>query len=97
MIRHCGCPCCYLLSIRWEKYELSQIDIWALAHSRYQREMLSEEQSETWDRFFPHMFSDGDETISRARWEELHYGFDREFGITFDLRCSIMEIAAKEN
>ncbi len=64
---------------RWEKYELNLLDIWALAHSRYQRELLSENQWETWDRYFTHLFSNGAEAISKARWEELHYGFDPEF------------------
>ena len=67
--------------IRWEKYELNLLDIWALAHSRYQRELLSENQWETWDRFFTHLFSNGAEAISKARWEELHNGFDPEFWI----------------
>jgi hypothetical protein len=66
-------------AIRWEKYELNMLDIWALAHSRYQRELLSEAQWETWDQYFIHMFSDGTEAISRARWEELHFGYDQEF------------------
>jgi hypothetical protein len=65
--------------IRWEKYELNMLDIWALAHNRYQRGLLSEDQWETWDRYFTHMFSNESEAISKARWEELHYGFDREF------------------
>ena len=65
--------------IRWEKYELNMLDIWALAHSRYQRGLLSEAQWQTWDEYFTHMFSDEAEAISKTRWEELHYGFDQEF------------------
>ena len=65
--------------IRWEKYELNLLDIWALAHSRYQRELLSEDQWATWDRYFTHMFSNGAEAVSKSRWEELQYGFDQEF------------------
>ena len=65
--------------IRWEKYELGMLDIWALAHSRFQRELLSETQWLTWDRYFTHMFSNEAEAISKARWEELHYGFDADF------------------
>jgi hypothetical protein len=65
--------------IRWEKYELNMLDIWALAHSRYQRGLLSEDQWQTWNRYFTYMFSNGGEAISRTRWEELHYGFEREF------------------
>ena len=65
--------------IRWEKYELNMLDIWALAHSRHQRELLSEDQWVTWDRYFTHMFSNEGEAISKSRWEELQYGFDTEF------------------
>jgi len=65
--------------IRWEKYQLNMLDIWALAHSRYARELLSEDQWMTWDRYFTHMFSNESEALSKARWEKLSYGFDTEF------------------
>jgi hypothetical protein len=65
--------------IRWEKYELNMLDIWALAHSRYRRGLLSDVQWETWDTYFTHMFTNEAEAISKARWEALRYGFDREF------------------
>ena len=65
--------------IRWEKYQLNMLDIWALAHSRYTRELLSADQWMTWDRYFTHMFSNESEAISKARWEGLGYGFDAEF------------------
>ena len=55
------------------------LDIWALAHTRYKRELLSEGQWNTWDTYFTHVFSNEVEAISKARWEELHYGFDEEF------------------
>ena len=66
-------------AIRWEKYELNMLDIWALAHNRYQRELLSEDQWVTWDRYFTHMFSNEGEAISKTRWEELQHGFDTQF------------------
>lgn len=66
-------------AIRWEKYELNMLDIWALAYSRYQRDLLSEDQWKTWDRYFTHLFSNESEAISSARWQELRYGFDNEF------------------
>jgi hypothetical protein len=65
--------------IRWEKYELNMLDLWALAHSRHQRELLSEDQWLTWDRYFTHVFSNGAEAISESRWKELQYGFDTDF------------------
>lgn len=66
-------------ALRWEKYELGMLDLWALAHSRYQRQLLSEDQWLTWDRYFTHMFSEEVEAISRSRWDELQYGFDSDF------------------
>ncbi len=68
-------------AIRWEKYELNMLDIWALAHNRYQRELLSEDQWVTWDRYFTHIFSNEGEAISKTRWEELQYGFDTQFWV----------------
>ncbi len=65
--------------IRWEKYELGMLDIWALAHSRYKRDLLSEEQWVAWDRYFSNIFSKGAESISRERWEELQYGYETSF------------------
>ena len=66
-------------AIRWEKYELNMLDIWALAHSRFQRGLLSKEQWLTWDGYFTHLFSNEAEAITRSRWEELQYGFETEF------------------
>ena len=66
-------------AMRWEKYELNMLDIWALAHTRYQNELLAEDQWVTWDRYFTHMFSNEAVAISETRWEELRYGFDNEF------------------
>ncbi len=68
-------------AIRWEKYELNMLDIWALAYNRYQRDLLSEDQWETWDRYFTHMFSKEAEAISKARWEDLQYGFETEYWV----------------
>jgi hypothetical protein len=65
--------------IRWEKYELGMLDIWALAHSRYDRNLLSEEQWVAWDRYFTHLFSKEAESITRGRWRELSYGYETGF------------------
>lgn len=66
-------------TVRWEKYQLNMLDIWALAHSRYERGLLSDDQWNTWDEYFRHMFSNEAEAISRERWEDLRYGFDNQF------------------
>jgi len=66
-------------AVRWEKYELNLLDIWAMAYNRYQRELLAENQWVAWDTYFTHLFSSGGEAISKARWEELQYGFDKDF------------------
>ena len=66
-------------AVRWEKYELNLLDIWAMAYNRHERELLAENQWKAWDRYFTHMFSTGGEAITKARWEELQYGYDDEF------------------
>ena len=66
-------------AVRWEKYELNLLDIWAMAYNRHERELLAENQWIAWDTYFTHMFSSGGEAISKSRWEELRYGFDHDF------------------
>lgn len=66
-------------SVRWEKYQLNLLDIWALAHTRYQRKLLSEDQWEAWDVYFTALFSSGGERISKARWDGLRRGFGADF------------------
>lgn len=66
-------------AVRWEKYELNLLDIWAMAYNRHQRELLAENQWNAWDTYFTHLFSSGAEAIPKSRWEELQYGFDHDF------------------
>lgn len=66
-------------AVRWEKYQLNLLDIWAMAYNRHQRDLLAEDQWEAWDRYFTYTFSYGGEVISKIRWEELEYGFDQDF------------------
>ena len=66
-------------AVRWEKYELNLLDIWAMAYNRHERELLAENQWIAWDTYFTHMFSSGGEAVSKTRWEELQYGFDHDF------------------
>ncbi len=66
-------------AVRWEKYELNLLDIWAMAYNRFKRELLAENQWVAWDTYFTHMFSTGGEAISKSRWEDLHFGFDKDF------------------
>ena len=66
-------------AVRWEKYELNLLDIWALAYIRYGRDLLSDDQWNAWDVYFTDLFSDGGEKISKQRWVELERGFDHDF------------------
>ena len=66
-------------AVRWEKYELNLLDIWAMAYNRHQRELLAENQWIAWDTYFTHVFSTGGEAISKSRWEDLQFGFDKDF------------------
>jgi len=66
-------------AVRWEKYQLNLLDIWAMAYDRHQRDLLGEDQWLAWDRYFTHTFSYGGEAISKNRWQELEYGFAQDF------------------
>jgi len=66
-------------AVRWEKYQLNLLDIWALAYNRHQRDLLSDSQWIAWNRYFSTVFSEGGEKLTKPRWQELEYGFDAEF------------------
>lgn len=66
-------------AVRWEKYHLNLLDVWALAHTRHKRGLLGDDQWLTWDRYFAELFATGGERLSLERWQELHYGFDPGF------------------
>ena len=68
-------------ALRWELYELGLLDIWALAHTRHQRELLGDRQWIAWDTYFTHLFSNSAEKMGKERWQELEYGFDRGFWV----------------
>jgi hypothetical protein len=66
-------------AVRWEKYHLNMLDIWALAHTRHERGLLGQDQWDTWDRYFVELFSEGAEGLTYERWDELQHGFDSDF------------------
>ena len=66
-------------AIRWEKYQLNLLDIWALAYTRHQSQLLSEDQWRAWDVYFSDLFASGGEKITKQRWDELENGFDHGF------------------
>ena len=66
-------------AIRWEKYELNVLDIWALAHSRYRNGLLSDDAWTAWDTYFVSEFKGGTPTLTRERWQGHQSGFDRAF------------------
>ena len=66
-------------SIRWEKYQMNLLDIWALAYMRHQADLLSERQWRAWDTYFTDLFSRGGERISKQRWDQLRSGWDAGF------------------
>ena len=66
-------------SVRWEKYQLNMVDIWALAYTRHRDQLLSDPQWQAWDGYFTETFSTGGEKITRQQWNALVNGFDRGF------------------
>ena len=66
-------------AVRWEKYQLDLLDIWALAFMPYQRDLLAQDQWVAWNDYFTGLFADGGERLSRTRWEELRFACDTTF------------------
>ena len=65
--------------IRWTKYIESLLDIWAIAYTRRQENLLDERQWRAWDQYFKTTFSAGPEKLSHATWQHYEYGFDPRF------------------
>lgn len=66
-------------AIRWEKYQLNLLDIWALAFNRYHADLLAESEWLAWDGFFGEVFRTGEEALSIELWREYQYGYDPRF------------------
>lgn len=66
-------------ALRWEKYQLNLLDIWALAFNRHENELLADSEWTAWDRYFIETFSRQAEAIGEQRWKELAYAYDADF------------------
>lgn len=66
-------------AIRWERYQLNLLDIWAMAYNRHRQDLLGPEQWNAWNTYFTQLFREGGERMSYAMWEEYTYGFDPDF------------------
>jgi hypothetical protein len=66
-------------AVRWEKWQLVQLDIWAMAYNRHDRGLLGTDEWAAWDRYFVELFSVAAERLSRDQWASLTYGFDADF------------------
>jgi len=66
-------------AVRWEKYHMNLLDIWAMAYMRHGDDLLSDQQWNAWDGYFTDLFTNGGEKLSRQRWEQLEYGYDHGF------------------
>lgn len=66
-------------AVRWEKYQLNLLDIWALAFNRRKRDLLAYEEWIAWDRYFAETFRTGGEKLSLEQWDKLRYGYADDF------------------
>ena len=66
-------------TVRWEKYQLTMLDIWAMAYMRHNADLLSRDQWESWNGYFTQIFKSGTEKLTEARWREFEFGYDRSF------------------
>ena len=67
--------------IRWERYQLNMLDIWAMAFNRHRQDLLGPEQWTAWNTYFTELFREGGEKLSREMWQEYTYGFDADFWV----------------
>lgn len=66
-------------TVRWEKYQLNLLDIWAMAFARHAADLLGDDQWKAWDDYFAELFRTGGERLSRDQWDSLRFGFDQAF------------------
>ena len=66
-------------AVRWEKYQLVLLDMWALGFNRHRRGLLATDQWDAWDGYFAEIFSTGAERMPADQWESLAYGYDPVF------------------
>ena len=66
-------------AVRWEKYQLNLLDIWAMAFMRHEAGLLAGNQWKAWDDYFTQLFKQGGEKLSTNQWAALEYGYDKDF------------------
>jgi hypothetical protein len=66
-------------AMRFLKWQLLHLDIWAMAYNRHERELLGTDEWEAWDQYFVQLFSAKAERVSRDQWSSLAFGFDADF------------------
>ncbi len=66
-------------AVRWEKYQLVLLDMWALGFNRHRRGLLASDQWAAWDSYFVVIFTTGAERMPQTQWESLAYGYDPVF------------------
>ena len=77
--RRAGAELTDVEAVRWEKYQLVLLDMWALAFNRHRRGLLAPDQWSAWDGYFEEIFSTGPERMREAQWDSLAYGYDPLF------------------
>ena len=65
--------------IRWEKYTLNLLDIWAMAYERNFEDLLPAHEWTAWNTYFVSTFRAGDEKISESRWDDNKDGYGESF------------------
>ena len=65
--------------IRWEKYTLNLLDIWAMAYERNLEDLLPAHEWRAWNTYFVSTFRAGDEKISKSRWDDNKDGYGESF------------------
>ncbi len=72
-------PLSEIEAVRWDKYRLNLIDIWAMAHGRNAQGLMLEAEWVAWNGYFVTTFANGPERLGRAEWEAWTYAYGNDF------------------
>jgi hypothetical protein len=66
-------------SIRWEKYQLNLMDLWAMLFRQNQEGLMPEGEWHGWNTYLTTAFTTGDERITSEWWARYVTGFGPDF------------------
>jgi len=74
-----GEPLTDIEAVRWEKYRLNLLDIWAMAYERHLDGLMGDQEWNAWNTYLVDTFANGPERLQATEWQDLRQGFDPLF------------------